>query len=163
MYKKLFMLLILMILLSGCSSTYFVGEDPQNYIKRINYLGSIYSSTIELTDRTQFYADSLLIENDTLFIKGDELKSVSIENVSSIKLRDVARGFFDGLWSGLGISLVSLGILARGSGDMAGAGYGILIIGGTVIGASIIIHTLSSGNKTFLFKRNPDNSFTQIE
>ena len=61
------------------------------------------------------------------------------------------------------ISLVSLGIFARGSAELAGAGSGLLIISGTVIESNIIIHTLFSCNKTFVFKRNLDNSFTQIE
>lgn len=158
-------LILFLILLYGCSSTYLVqGDNSENYINKINYLSKSYTAFVELTDGQGFYTKSMTIKNDSLYLYKDELEAISLELVSTIKLRDIVRGFFDGFWGGIGLASASIVVVGLASGSSnEPMGYGVLIIGGISFVATLVINSIFSGNKTFVFQRNFDNSFTQLK
>jgi hypothetical protein len=158
-----------LFIITGCASTYIIQkDDPENYISKINSLSKSYTSYVQLSDNSEFETNSLLIENDTLYVLRNGHESIPIELVSTIKLRDVARGFFDGVFMGLPIAVAATYISYKamddpntGAGDLSG--LGALLVGGIAWTATVIVNGIYSGNKTYIFKREENNSFRRLE
>ncbi len=167
MLKSLFFLIIILLIIVGCSSTYIVKpDDSENYSEKINSLSKIYMPLIKLSDGKHFYANSIHIEKDTLYIQKYKKEAIPLELVSSMKLRDVVRGFVDGAFMGIPIGLAATFISLELMGDCHSGdfcGYYALLVGGIIYVATLIVNGIYSGNKTFIFQRNKDNSFSRIK
>ena len=95
-----------------------------------------------------------------------EYESFPLEIVSSISLRDVTRGFFDGVFMGIPVAILS-GVIFATATDKGSAGdfrgLAILFYSGIAYAVTVAVNTFFSGNKTFVFERGMDNSFSRIE
>ncbi|MBK8944110.1 MAG: hypothetical protein IPM32_02460 [Ignavibacteriae bacterium] len=163
--KNSVLLILLMISIFGCSSTYLVqGEDSENYIEKINYLTKSYVPLIKLSDGTEFYSNLIEVTKDSLVIKGYRSKSIPLELVSSIELRDWVRGFFDGFFMGIPVSFASIIITNQLMDDCTEmCGLAGIAVGGATYAITLIANTIWSGNKTYIFVKNNNNEFIQIK
>ena len=159
--KSIFALVLCGLIFSGCSSTYYVQQsDPENNIAKINNLSKAYTPLVKLVDGTEFYPNALKIKDDSLFVLTSEYESFPLEMVSSISLRDLTRGFFDGVFMGIPVAILT-GVIAASDDEMNGT-FALAIMGLTYA-ITVAANTFFSGNKTFVFEREIDNSFSRIE
>lgn len=136
------------LLLLSCSSNYIINQnDSKNNIKVINFLGDKYKTQITLNDSSKFFANYIEIKNDSLFTVGTKSRTISLGNISTIKLKDTGDGFADGIFLGIPISIVStIAIINLTSNPFSAIIFPISFIG-------TIITTMTQGhNKTFEFK-----------
>ena len=159
MFKKIIIVFLSFSILLSCSSIYVIDQnDSNNNIAVINLLGSKYKSLVKLTDGTEFYSKSIQIRNDSLFTSEDLGKAIPLDIISTIKLKDTWDGFADGIFLGMPIGIATLVISIN-----LDLGFTSLL---TTIGSYLvaIIVTMTKGhNKTFVFERNVNNTFTYIK
>jgi hypothetical protein len=159
--KIVFALILCGFVFSSCSSTYYVQQnDTENNIDKINNLSKTYTPLVKLVDGTEFSTDALKIKDDSLFVLTSGYEIFPLDIVSSIELRDVSRGFFDGVFMGIPVAVLT-GVIAASDDEMNGT-FALAIMGLTYA-VTVAVNTFFSGNKTFVFNRENDNSFTRIE
>ncbi len=163
--RKTVLSFLLLLILEGCSHTYILDSENKNiHIRKINYLSKTYTTLVQLNDGQQFYTNSMHIDNDTLFIQRYKLEAIPIELVSIIKLRDIKRGFFDGFFMGIPVSFVSMLITSATLNNCTEmCGLAMIAVGGLAYVTTVIVNTLFGGDKTFVFEKNIDNSFSRIK
>jgi hypothetical protein len=164
--KNSIRLIFISILLFGCSSSYIIQQNElSNFIPRIESLSDKYITRVTLTNGEEFFTSSVRIKNDTLYIQKYKPEAIPLEQVSTLKLRDQARGFFDGVLMGIpvGIAAILLGPKLFYSDSREFGAYGAMLVGGSAYLLTILANTYYGGNKTFVFKRNEDNTFSRIE
>ncbi|NOH00253.1 MAG: hypothetical protein HND52_20000 [Ignavibacteriae bacterium] len=165
--KTIIALVLSGLIFNSCSSTYYVQQnDPENNIEKINNLSRTYSPLVKFVDGTEIYPSSLNIKNDSLYVLTNGYETFPLEMVSSISLRDAARGFFDGVFMGIPVAILTCVIFAsatdKGSaGDFRG--LVILLYSGVAYAVTVAVNTIFGGNKTFVFEREIDNSFSRID
>jgi hypothetical protein len=159
--KSIIAIVLCGLIFSACSSTYYVQQnDAENNIAKINNLSKAYTPLVKLVDGTEFYPNALKIKDDSLFVLTSGYEIFPLDMVSSIELRDVTRGFFDGLFMGIPVAVLT-GVIAASDDDMTGTF--VLPIIGLAYAVTVAANTFFSGNKTFVFKKEIDNSFSRIE
>jgi hypothetical protein len=166
--KTIFALVLYGFTFSGCSSTYYVQQnDPENNIAKINNLSKAYTPLVKLVDGTEFSPDALKIKDDSLFVLTSGYEIFPLNMVSSIELRDVARGIFDGVFMGIPVAILTGVIISSSAADKGSAGdmsgLAIVFYSGIAYAVTVAVNTFFSGNKTFVFNRENDNSFSRIE
>ena len=161
MFKSIFILSIV-ILLSGCSSTYIIDKNDSYKNKDIfNFLSKKYESLVQLTDSTEYSTNTIYIKNDTLYFTRNGLESISLDKVSTIKLRDYIDGLFDGVLLGFPVGIGAMVILINA--DDNSGGMVPLIVAGVSYIATVVVNLIFSHNKTFIFKRDINNTFSIVK
>jgi len=135
--------------LPGCS-TFYIDPASQNFdsnVKKLNYLGNIYSSDL-------YTADSLIecsrveLKSDSLFFTDDEtgiFMSMPADSVQKIKIRDQVSRVFNTIWLPIG-SWVAFGLISIASNSFYPIMIGIELTPVTALAAFIF-----TGYKEFVF------------
>ena len=156
-YLKIFSLsLNVIFLFTSCATTRLISQqvDYENNINKVNYLGSIYSSEINLSNKRIYYCSYINITNDSVnFIDDkDSTHQISINQLEKIRVKDNASSLFSAFWIGLGSGL----LVASVSSQINNCGtchpnIGPLYFGAIAVPVGFMIGYIFTGEKEYIF------------
>ncbi len=154
--KPIFFLPIFFLLVTGCSSIYFVNPENASETTVLNQLSKKSDATVILKDRTEFSARDIIIKSDSVSfedLKSEQVLFYPTGNVLGVKFLDRMQGLLEGFKGGF-LAGGGLGFILGLPNDKLGPVAGALVLGtisGVAIGITSSIFGYLIGSETIYY------------